>query len=188
VRRPRRPRQDVVVLCVLGPSRNCSPTRHLGDGETVSRFFADRIARLGDRALIGVSDWQAGDRRTLTAVVGVVIAWRDPDGMVTMPVKVKPYVVIPAMLRRRCGLPPGGRHGAYYLSVADLEIPGSPSGDPSGAEVPKGIPPISCGWADVFGDTSGVGDPYMEIRDWSTAVQVFVGRNGSGKTRTAQAR
>ena len=76
-RRPRRPRQDAVVLCVLGPSRNCSPTRHLGDGETVSRVFADRIARLGDRALIGVSDWQA-DRLTLTAVVGVVIAWRDP--------------------------------------------------------------------------------------------------------------
>jgi hypothetical protein len=87
-RRPRRPRQDAVVLCVLGPSRNCSPTCHLGDGETVFRVFADRIARLGDRALIGVSDWQAGDRRTLTAVVGVVIAWRDQDGMVTMPVKL----------------------------------------------------------------------------------------------------
>jgi hypothetical protein len=76
-RRPRRPPQDAVVLCVLGPSRNCSPTRHLGDGETVSRVFADLIARLDDRALIGVSDWQA-NRLTLTAVVGVVIAWRDP--------------------------------------------------------------------------------------------------------------
>ena len=73
-RRPRRPRQDAVVLCVLGPSRNCSSTRHLGDGEAVSRVSADRIFRLGDRALIGVSDWQAGDWLILTAVVGVVIA------------------------------------------------------------------------------------------------------------------
>ena len=47
-------------------------------------------------ALIGVSDWQVRDRRTLTAVVGVVIAWRDPDDMVT--VLAKPYVVIPASI------------------------------------------------------------------------------------------
>jgi hypothetical protein len=37
----------------------------------------------------------------------VVIARRDPGGMVTMP--AKPYVAIPAALRRRCGLRPGDR-------------------------------------------------------------------------------
>jgi bifunctional DNA-binding transcriptional regulator/antitoxin component of YhaV-PrlF toxin-antitoxin module len=37
----------------------------------------------------------------------VVIARRDPGGVVTMP--SKPYLVIPAALRRRCGLRPGDR-------------------------------------------------------------------------------
>ena len=37
----------------------------------------------------------------------MVIARRDPGGMVTMP--AKPYLVIPAALRRRCGLRPGDR-------------------------------------------------------------------------------
>jgi AbrB family looped-hinge helix DNA binding protein len=37
----------------------------------------------------------------------MVIARRDPGGMVTMP--SKPYIVIPAALRRRCGLRPGDR-------------------------------------------------------------------------------
>ena len=46
-----------------------------------------------------MSNWQAA-RLTLTAVVGVVVAWRDRDGMVT--VSAKPYVVIPAALRRLC--------------------------------------------------------------------------------------
>jgi bifunctional DNA-binding transcriptional regulator/antitoxin component of YhaV-PrlF toxin-antitoxin module len=37
----------------------------------------------------------------------VVTARRDPVGMVTMP--ARPYVVIPAALRRRCGMRPGDR-------------------------------------------------------------------------------
>ena len=37
----------------------------------------------------------------------MVIARRDPAGLVIMP--AKPYVVIPAALRRRCGLRPGDR-------------------------------------------------------------------------------
>jgi hypothetical protein len=41
--------------------------------------------------------WQPGDRLTLTASAGVVIARRDPAGMVTLP--TKPYLVIPAALR-----------------------------------------------------------------------------------------
>jgi hypothetical protein len=42
----------------------------------------------------------------------VVIARRDPAGMVTMP--AKPYLVIPAALRRRCGL----RAGHHVLLAA----------------------------------------------------------------------
>jgi hypothetical protein len=65
----------------------------------------DGSGRVGDRGLTGVLGWQPGDRLTLTATAGVMIARRDPAGMVTMP--SKPYLVIPAGLRRRCGLRPG---------------------------------------------------------------------------------
>ena len=65
----------------------------------------DESGRVGDRGMIGVLGWQPGDRLTLTAVAGVRVARRDPAGMVTMP--AKPYLVIPAALRRRCGLRPG---------------------------------------------------------------------------------
>ena len=47
----------------------------------------------------------SGDRLTLTADAGVMIASRDPGGMVTVP--ARPRIVIPAALRRRCGLRPG---------------------------------------------------------------------------------
>ncbi|HEY6311392.1 MAG TPA: hypothetical protein VIY52_11385, partial [Streptosporangiaceae bacterium] len=42
---------------------------------------------------------------TVTAEAGVMIARRDPGGMITVP--SRPYVVIPAPLRRRCGLRAG---------------------------------------------------------------------------------
>jgi hypothetical protein len=67
----------------------------------------DESGRVGDRATIGVLGWQSGDRLTVTADAGVVIARRDPGGMVTMP--AKPYLMIPAALRRRCGLRSGDR-------------------------------------------------------------------------------
>jgi AbrB family looped-hinge helix DNA binding protein len=67
----------------------------------------DASGRVADRAAATVLGWHAGDRLTLTAAAGVVIARRDPGGMVTMP--AKPYIVIPAALRRRCGLRPGDR-------------------------------------------------------------------------------
>jgi bifunctional DNA-binding transcriptional regulator/antitoxin component of YhaV-PrlF toxin-antitoxin module len=72
----------------------------------------DESGRVGDRAMTGVLGWQAGDRLTFTAAAGVVIARRDPAGMVTMP--GKPYLVIPAALRRRCGL----RAGDHVLLAA----------------------------------------------------------------------
>jgi hypothetical protein len=65
----------------------------------------DESGRVADRAMTGALGWQPGDRLTFTAAAGVVVARRDPAGMVTMP--AKPYLVIPAALRRRCGLRPG---------------------------------------------------------------------------------
>lgn len=65
----------------------------------------DESGRVGDRGMIGVLGWRPGDRLTLTTAGGVMVARRNPGGMVTMP--AKPYLVIPAALRRRCGLRPG---------------------------------------------------------------------------------
>ena len=67
----------------------------------------DASGRVGDRTFTSALGWRAGDRLTFTAEDGVVIARRDPGGMVTMP--AKPYVVIPSALRRRCGLRAGDR-------------------------------------------------------------------------------
>jgi hypothetical protein len=72
----------------------------------------DESGRVADRAMIATLGWRAGDRLTFTAAAGVVIARRDPAGMVTMP--AKPYLVIPAALRRRCGL----RAGDHVLLAA----------------------------------------------------------------------
>jgi hypothetical protein len=88
----------------------------------------DSSGRVADRAVTSVLGWRPGDRLPLTAAAGVVTARRDPDGMVTMP--AKSYVVIPAALRRRCGLRPGDRVllaifpaldalTAYSLAVVD---------------------------------------------------------------------
>jgi hypothetical protein len=65
----------------------------------------DSSGRVADRAMTAALGWQPGDRLTFTAAAGVVTARRDPSGMVTMP--AKPYLVIPAALRRRCGLQTG---------------------------------------------------------------------------------
>jgi hypothetical protein len=65
----------------------------------------DASGRVADRATIAALGWRGGDRLTLTAEAGVMIARRDPGGMITMP--SRPYVVIPARLRRRCGLRAG---------------------------------------------------------------------------------
>ena len=72
----------------------------------------DESGRVGDRAMTAVLGWQPGDRLTFTAAAGVVIARRDPAGMVTM--AARPYLVIPAALRRRCGL----RAGDHVLLAA----------------------------------------------------------------------
>ena len=91
----------------------------------------DVAGRVADRAVISALGWHCGDRLTLTAEAGVVTAHRDPGGMVAM--TVKPYIVIPAALRRRCGLEPGDRVllaavpaddmlAAYSFAVVDQAI------------------------------------------------------------------
>src|SRR5208282_4423197 len=75
----------------------------------------DASGRVADGVTIAALGWRGGDRLTLTAEAGVMIARRDPGGMVTVP--SRPYVVIPAALRRRCGL----RAGDHVLLAA---VPG----------------------------------------------------------------
>ena len=65
----------------------------------------DASGRVADRATMAALGWRGGDRLTVTAEAGVMIACRDPGGMITVP--SRPYVVIPAPLRRRCGLRAG---------------------------------------------------------------------------------
>jgi hypothetical protein len=85
----------------------------LGRPEVVYGFGRiDASGRVADRATIAALGWRGGDRLTVTAEAGVMIARRDPGGMVTVP--ARPYVVIPAALRSRCGL----RAGDHVLLAA----------------------------------------------------------------------
>ena len=77
----------------------------------------DAAGRVADRVVIRALGWRCGDRLTLTADAGVVAARRDPAGMVAM--TAKPYIVIPAALRRRCGLRPGDRVLLAAMPAAD---------------------------------------------------------------------
>ena len=101
------------------------------DGVVYGTGRMDDSGRVGDRAMIGMLGWLRGDRLTLTGAAGVVIARRDPGGMITMP--TKPYLVIPAALRRRCGLRAGdhvllaaspgeGTLAAYSFAVVDQAL------------------------------------------------------------------
>ena len=65
----------------------------------------DASGRVADRTVTRALGWHGGDRLTLTASAGVVTARRDPDGLAILP--PRPYIVIPAALRHRCGLLPG---------------------------------------------------------------------------------
>jgi hypothetical protein len=91
----------------------------------------DMAGRVADRAVISALGWRCGDRLTMTAEAGGVAARRDPAGLAAM--TAKPYIVIPAALRRRCGLEPGDRVllaaapaddtlTAYSLAVVDQAI------------------------------------------------------------------
>lgn len=49
---------------------------------------------------------------------------------------------------------------------------------------PPALPPVTLTHADVFG-SSASDEPYFEV-SWDREVTFFVGRNGSGKSRTAR--
>jgi hypothetical protein len=91
----------------------------------------DASGRLTSQAISHVLNWQPGDRLTLTAGSGVVVARRDPHGMVTVPARYS--LAIPAALRHRCGLRAGDRVllatapgqdtlAAYALAVVDQAL------------------------------------------------------------------
>ena len=67
----------------------------------------DASGRVADRTVTSALGWRAGDRLTLTAESGAVVARHDPGGMITL--QSRPYLAIPAALCRRCGLRPGDR-------------------------------------------------------------------------------
>jgi hypothetical protein len=64
----------------------------------------DSSGRVADRTMTSALGWQPGDRLTLTAAAGVVIARRGSDGCSACP--PSPGSRAPAPLRRRCGLWP----------------------------------------------------------------------------------
>lgn len=61
--------------------------------------------RVTGRAISCALAWRCGDRLTLTADAGMVIAHRDPGGLVVLLGRAR--LMIPAPLRRRCGLRAG---------------------------------------------------------------------------------
>jgi hypothetical protein len=67
----------------------------------------DASGRVADRVVTQALGWQFGDRLTLSGTSGVVLARRDPAGMLAL--GQKPYITIPSVLRTRCGLRTGDR-------------------------------------------------------------------------------
>ena len=128
-----------------GRARGPLPLARPPAGAPVAAVYAlgriDDSGRIIDRALTGALGWRGGDRLTLTAGEGMVLARRDPGGMVILP--ARPRLAIPASLRRRCGLRPGDRVllaalpwedalAAWPLSVVDQALRAHapfPSGD-----------------------------------------------------------
>ncbi|MGB3443220.1 MAG: hypothetical protein WBA97_31155 [Actinophytocola sp.] len=62
----------------------------------------DADGRLSNRSTIDTLGWAAGDCLNIALVSGSVVVHRDPTGAFTM--GTKPYLVLPAALRRRNGL------------------------------------------------------------------------------------
>ncbi len=83
------------------------PPRAAPPGDVVYGLArVDASGRVADRMVLAALGWRDGDRLTITADAGVVVARRDPGGMVTLP--ARPCVVIPAalVLLDRMGLSP----------------------------------------------------------------------------------
>lgn len=91
------------------------PLRDLGtaDGPRLSIALMDGGGRLQDRGAVAALGWSPGNRLLITLVRTSVVIRRRPDGVFVMP--RKPYVALPAPVRRGCGALAGSR----LLLVAD---------------------------------------------------------------------
>ncbi|MEV4055194.1 hypothetical protein AB0J55_28670 [Amycolatopsis sp. NPDC049688] len=83
------------------------------DGPRLSIALMDGGGRLQDRGAVAALGWRPGDRLLITLVRTSVVIRRRPDGVFVMP--RKPYVALPAPVRRGCGALAGSR----LLLVAD---------------------------------------------------------------------
>ena len=86
---------------------------HAADGPRLSIALMDGGGRLQDRGAVAALGWSQGDRLLITIVRTSVVIRRRPDGVFVMP--RKPYVALPAPVRRGCGALAGSR----LLLVAD---------------------------------------------------------------------
>lgn len=86
---------------------------HAFDGPRLSIALMDGGGRLQDRGAVAALGWSPGDRLLITRVRTSVVIRRRPDGVFVMP--RKPYVALPAPVRRGCGALAGSR----LLLVAD---------------------------------------------------------------------
>src|ERR1017187_1932985 len=113
------------------PLASPPPAAQAPEGVIYGMGRIDASGRVADRAITSVLGWHGGDPLPVTATAGVVIARRDPSGMVTLP--ARPCIAIPAALRRRCGLYPGdrvllaaapqaGMLAAYSFAVVDQAV------------------------------------------------------------------
>lgn len=62
----------------------------------------DASGRVAERAVIGALGWQSGDRLAMSLVEGSVLVRPDPAGVFVL--SGRPYVVLPARVRLRCGV------------------------------------------------------------------------------------
>jgi hypothetical protein len=101
-RGPGAPGRPVSPLPLAGSPPGCP----VAPGEAVYGLGrVDASGRVTGRLISEVLGWCCGDRLTLTADAGVVTAHRDPGGLVVLPGRAR--LMIPAPLRRRCGLRAG---------------------------------------------------------------------------------
>ncbi|EME52257.1 hypothetical protein H074_34126 [Amycolatopsis decaplanina DSM 44594] len=75
----------------------------------------DAGGRLQDQGAVAALGWSPGDRLLITLIKTSVVIHRHADGVFVMP--RKPYVCLPATVRRACGVDAGAR----MLLVADAE-------------------------------------------------------------------
>ena len=84
----------------------------LGRDVVYGLAHVDRSGRVADRTVTGALGWRGGDRLTLTADAGVMMARRDPGGMVTVPARAMAASASPPAARPPHAPPLGGSRRA----------------------------------------------------------------------------